>query len=487
VSSTFARFIVRHRLPILAVWIVLAALALPRAMSVHEVLRVEGQTLSESESKTGRELIREAFPLPVTHFFVVTMRGPLPIDSLSYGALLDSLTRVAASEPYISQTASYLTTRDSMFISEDRLTTFFIAATRPDLDRSPTDFVPDFRDAIHSTVDRITWAASYEVHVTGGPALDYDVRTVSKEDTEIGERKSLPFSALVLILAFGALVAALVPLVIGVLAIMSALGLVHVAAGFYPMSVFVLTIVSMVGLGVGIDYSLLIVTRFREEMNRGRGPREAAMRTIDTAGRAVITSGLTVLLGFAALLITPTSETRSVGIGGVLVVTAAVLLAVTLLPGVLSLIGRTIDRPRWLAKWLAWYHAPTGWEPAMRWLHSTPSARAVRSSLSASWCRRRRPSASSDRSTSGASSVFRTRSRPRCTSPPSAASSIWSPEHRSCGTRCCTPIPSGRARARRSSTPPTCPPTAAPRSSTSCSRTRRPLRAPWTSYAAFAA
>jgi RND superfamily putative drug exporter len=371
-NSTFARFIVRHRLPILTVWIVLTALALPRALSVHEVLRVEGQTLTESESKRGTELIRQAFPLPVTHYFVVTMSGRLPIDSLSYAALIDSLTRVAAAEPYISQTASFLTTRDSMFLSEDRRTTFFIAAARHDLERSPTDYVPQFRAAIHETVDRINWAAPYDVYVTGGPALDYDVRTVSKHDTEVGERKSLPFSAAVLILAFGALVAALVPLVIGVMAIMTALGLVHVAAEFYPMSVFVLTIVSMVGLGVGIDYSLLIVTRFREEMNRGRGPREAAERTIDTAGRAVITSGLTVLLGFAALLITPITETRSVGIGGLLVVTAAVLLAVTLLPGVLSLIGRAIDRPRWLAKKLAWYHAPTGWERWARWLGHHP-------------------------------------------------------------------------------------------------------------------
>lgn len=371
-NSTFARFVVRNRLPIVGVWIVLTMLALPRAMSVHEVLRVEGQTLTASESKHGTELIRGEFPLPVTHYFVVTMSGPLPIDSLSYAALIDSLTRVASSEPYISQTASFLSTRDSMFLSRDRRTTFFIAATRYDLERSPTDYVPQFRSTIHQTVDRINWAAPYSVHVTGGPALDYDVRTVSKHDTEVGERKSLPFSAAVLILAFGALVAALVPLVVGIMAIMSALGLVHVAAGFYPMSVFVLTIVSMVGLGVGIDYSLLIVTRFREEMNRGRGPREAAERTIDTAGRAVITSGLTVLLGFAALLITPITETRSVGIGGLLVVTAAVLLAITLLPGVLSLIGRAIDRPRWLAKKLAWYHAPTGWERWARWLGHHP-------------------------------------------------------------------------------------------------------------------
>ncbi|MBE0592824.1 MAG: MMPL family transporter [Gemmatimonadales bacterium] len=353
-------------------WLLLAAVAFPKAAHVDEVLRVEGQTLNDAESKLGMELIGDAFPLPITHFFVVTMHGPVPIDSLSYRAVLDSLTRTAALEPYISQTASYLSTRDTTFLSPDHRTTFFIAAARHDLDRSPTDYVPAFRQAIHSTLARINWASAYEVHVTGGPALDYDVRTVSKEDTRIGERKSLPFSAAILILAFGALVAAFAPIVIGVLAIVCALGLVHVAASFYPMSVFVLTIVSMVGLGVGIDYSLLIVTRFREEMNRGRGPREAAERTIDTAGRAVITSGLTVLLGFGALLITPTSETRSVGIGGLLVVSSAVLLSITLLPGALSLIGRAIDGPRWLARKLAWYHAPTGWERWARWLGHHP-------------------------------------------------------------------------------------------------------------------
>src|SRR5207253_1612778 len=82
------------------------------------------------------------------------------------------------------------------------------------------------------------------------------------------------------------------------------------------MSVFVLNIVSMVGLGVGIDYSLLVVTRFREELNRGLGSREAAARTIATAGLAVVTSGLTVIVGFAALFVVPLSETRSVAIGG---------------------------------------------------------------------------------------------------------------------------------------------------------------------------
>ncbi len=366
------RAIVRFRLALIAVWLLLAALALPRALHVHDVLRVEGETLYETESKRATDLITGAFPSPVTDFFIVTMSGSVPIDSLPYRALLDSLTLQARLEPYIGQVLSFLTARDTTLLSADRRTTFFVAAVQTNLSQSPVDLVPPFRDAIHGTLNRISWAADYEVHVTGGPALEYDLRTVSKEDTRRGERKALPIAAIVLVLAFGALVAAMLPLFVGVLAIVCALGIVHVVAAFYPMSIFVLTIVSMVGLGVGIDYSLFIVTRFREELNRGRGPREAAERTILTAGRAVVTSGLTVMLGFGALLVTPTADTRSVGVGGLAVVAVAVLLSVTLLPGALSLIGRAIDRPRWLAKRLAWYHAPTGWERWARWLGHHP-------------------------------------------------------------------------------------------------------------------
>ncbi|MGD8726005.1 MAG: MMPL family transporter, partial [Gemmatimonadales bacterium] len=237
-DTQLARAIVRHRYPVVMVWLILAMLALPGAVSVHEVLEVEGETLRQTESKLARETILGAFEVPVEGFFVVTLEGPVPIDSLSYHALLDSLTHRAQQEPYISRVVSYLTTPDTMMLSDDRRTTFFIAATAP-LDESPTNFVEAFREAIHGTHDRISWASGYDVYVTGGPALDFDIRTVSKEDTRVGERKALPLSAAILVLAFGALVAAFLPLVIGVLAIVFALGLVNVAAGFYPMSVFV--------------------------------------------------------------------------------------------------------------------------------------------------------------------------------------------------------------------------------------------------------
>jgi RND superfamily putative drug exporter len=367
-----ARGIIRFRFLVIAFWLLVGALAIPRASRVDQVLEVQGESRYDSDSRRAHLLIRESFTQPIGDFFAVTVSGPTRIDTPAYQNLLDSLTRNALAEPYITRVVSYLDTHDSSLVSDDRQTTFFLATVETESDRKATDYVPAFRNAVHSTVQRVPWAGAYDVNVTGGPALDYDVRTVSKHDAELSERNALPFAAIVLILAFGALVAALLPLLVGVFAITCSLALVQAASAFYPMSVFVLTITTMVGLGVGIDYSLLIVTRFREELNRGRSKREAAERTIATAGKAVVTSGLTVIVGFASLLVTPITETRSVGIGGLFVVTAAVLLAVTFLPAVLSIMGRAIDTPKWLAKRLSWYHHPAGWERWARWLGQHP-------------------------------------------------------------------------------------------------------------------
>ncbi len=367
-----ANLIVRSRFYILTIWLVLAVVAYPRAAQVHNVVAVEGGVLTKSESERANRLIREAFPSPVSNFFVVTVSAPVPIDSPRTRALIESLAATARREEYVTRVVSYLTLQDSTLISADGLETFLVAVAVPEEVDAKVERVPQFRDAIHSAVKSLDSPSGFEVHVTGGAALDYDVRNVSTEDVRLGERRSLPFSGLILLLAFGALVAAVLPLIVGVVAIICALALVHAAAAFHPMSIFVLTIVSMVGLAVGIDYSLLIVTRFREELNRGRGRREAATRTIRTAGRAVVTSGLTVAVGFASLLITPTTETRSVGIGGLFVVAAAVLLSVTFLPALLAYLGRAIDIPKWMARRLAWYHAPAGWERWARWLARHP-------------------------------------------------------------------------------------------------------------------
>jgi len=363
-----AKQIVRWRGWVLATWAMLGLLFVPRAAHVQRVLAVRGTAVSRSESARASQLIREAFPNPIAEYVAIVVHGPVRYTQPRFAMVLDSVSAALTREPYISQVISVRTIGESTFVSADKQTTFLIAALTPsstsDVSRT---VVPELRETVGSTLDRLPDADGFDIKVTGNPALDYDVRTISTEDTRRGEERVLPLTLAVLVLAFGALVAATLPIIVGVLAITIALGIVAVAAQFQTMSVFVLNITTMVGLGVGIDYSLLIVTRFREELNRGLSPTDAAVRTIQTAGSAVVTSGLTVVVGFGALILTPLVETRSVGVGGLIVVAVAVLLATTFLPAALAILGRNIDRPKWLAKPLARIHTPQGWE---RWARS---------------------------------------------------------------------------------------------------------------------
>jgi RND superfamily putative drug exporter len=362
-----ARQLVRWRGWVIAAWAVLALLFAPKATHVQRVLAVRGTNVEQTESARAAQLIREAFPNPIAEYVAIVVHGPVRYTHPRFETVLDSISAALKRQPYISQVISVRTIGESTFVSPDRRTTFVIAALSSATTSEVNSAVPELRETVRSTLARLPNADGFDVKVTGNPALDYDVRTISAEDTRRGEQRVLPLTLAVLVLAFGALVAATLPIIVGVLAITIALGIVAVAAQFQTMSVFVLNITTMVGLGVGIDYSLLIVTRFREELNRGLSPVDAAVRTIQTAGSAVVTSGLTVVVGFAALILTPLTETRSVGIGGLIVVAVAVLLATTFLPAALAILGRNIDRPRWLARPLARIHTPQGWE---RWARS---------------------------------------------------------------------------------------------------------------------
>src|SRR5213595_4319888 len=365
--------LVRWRGWVIAAWAALALLFAPRATHVPQVQPLRGGPSETTESGRASELLKQAFPSPFADYVAIVVHGPVRWTNQRFGVVLDTLKAATERRPYVSQVISVRSIGESTFVSRDRRTTFLIAALTPeftsDINKS---VIPDLRDKIRDALARAPGSDGFDVKVTGFPALDHDVRTVSAEDTERGEARVLPLTLVVLVVAFGALVAAMLPVIVGLLAITIALGLVTIAARYLPMSVFVLNITTMVGLGVGIDYSLLIVTRFREELNRGLSPVDAAVRTIETAGSAVVTSGLTVVVGFAALVSTPLTETRSVGIGGLIVVAVAVLLSTTLLPAVLAVLGRNIDRPKWLARLLVRIHAPTGWERWARWLGHRP-------------------------------------------------------------------------------------------------------------------
>ena len=209
----------------------------------------------------------------------------------------------------------------------------------------------DSPDALPILRERLRDAPGLTVELAGGPAFYGDVQEVSERDLQRSEVISLPLAALALLLVFGSIVAAGVPLVVGGSSVLVALAAIFVVAQLTPMSIFVLNLATLLGLGLGVDYSLLLTSRFREELAKRpiagdeRSRLEESVRiTVATAGRAVFFSGLTVLLGLLGLVLFEFMILRSVGIAGAVVVGFAVLAALTLLPALLALFGQHLDR-----------------------------------------------------------------------------------------------------------------------------------------------
>lgn len=181
------------------------------------------------------------------------------------------------------------------------------------------------------------------VSLTGGPVIEQNMNESSQSDLKQAETIGLPIALIVLILAFSGLVAAGIPLISGGMSVASTMGILYFIGQKIEMSVFVLNVVPMIGLALSIDFALLYINRFREELNKNT-LEEAISITTKTAGRAIGFSGLCVILGLSGLLFIHIDIFRSVAIGGICVVLISVLMALTFLPALLSLLGNNINR-----------------------------------------------------------------------------------------------------------------------------------------------
>src|SRR3984893_11112543 len=182
-----------------------------------------------------------------------------------------------------------------------------------------------------------------KLEITGETPLEFDLRKVSADVVRHAEKRALPLTLFLLLLAFGSLVAALLPLGVGIFSISMALGAAALLAHYLHLSILVQNLATMLGLGLGIDYAWLMVSRFREALAEGYDPGPAADIAAGQAGRTLIISATTVAIGFSALLIVPISELRSIGIAGLLVTALSVMLCTSILPWALSLLGHRID------------------------------------------------------------------------------------------------------------------------------------------------
>jgi putative drug exporter of the RND superfamily len=358
---------------VIAVWAVIAVAAGVRARRTPELLSGRGGSKLPSESQRADSLVAVRFPRPVAELFAVTVTAPGPFDRSGPRLVRDSLLAALDRQPYVRGTLSRHSVDDSTFQSRDRRTSLFLIAFQLPPERLGP-LVDPVREVLRRTLARLPGGSSYRVLVTGRSPLDLDERRLIADDSRRGELRVLPLTLAILVLAFGAVAAAMLPLGIAVLGVLVALAVVGQIAHVVELSVVALTIVTMIGLGVGIDYSLLMVTRFREELSTGLTPTAAVARTVRTAGGAVAISGITVILGFAALLPTPLMETRTVGWAGIVTVLVMMVLTTTLLPALLALMGPRIDWPRWLARRLAWYHGRRGWAWWARTIGRRPAA-----------------------------------------------------------------------------------------------------------------
>ena len=337
--ARLGRFVVRRRWAIVVAWAVVLLVALPLAPRVGGALRAGGFILDDLESARAKSLLQSELATPPSAVVVVYHSETATAGSPAFEAAAAEAIRRVPEAPHVVRILPHgLSPRQ---VSADGHTAYDIVFLSIAPDDSP--------QALPGIRERLAHPPGLEVQVAGGPAFYGDVQAVSESDLQRSEIVSLPLAALALLLVFGSVVAAFLPLVVGGAAVVVALGTIFLVAGATPMSIFVLNLATLLGLGLGVDYSLLMTSRFREELaartSEPAGTRvaQAVEATVETAGRAVFFSGLTVLLGLLGLILFEFMILRSVGIAGAIVVFLAGISALTLLPALLAIVGGRID------------------------------------------------------------------------------------------------------------------------------------------------
>ncbi|HEX6800353.1 MAG TPA: MMPL family transporter [Ktedonobacterales bacterium] len=329
----YGRLVHRLRWLILVLWIAGLAAAVPFAAQVSSMLHSGGYSTSGSESAQVQTVLQDTLKRTGTAAVVVFQSSGTPVADPGYQAELAAFEARARAFPHVSSVTDG-------GVGQDGNTTYLVVG----LDESESaaqQAMPAFEELLPSSGD-----GPARAYLTGAPETQRQFSSIVQHDVEHAELVSLPIALVVLLIVFGTLVAALMPLLLAVVAVPVALAAIYGVAAHTWTSIFVLNVASVIGLGIAIDYSLFMVRRFREELARGRNVREAVAWTVATTGEAILFSGMTVIVGFCGLLLIGIPFMRSFGIGGALVVGAAVLAALTLLPALLGILGPRVNALR---------------------------------------------------------------------------------------------------------------------------------------------
>jgi RND superfamily putative drug exporter len=222
-------------------------------------------------------------------------------------------------------------------VSEDRSATLIGFVMAGDFDTN-SDNIDVVVDVVHESA--AAERAGFDITIAGQATIGLDNRELTQEDREKGESIGVPIALLILIVVLGALAIAAMQLVMAIVSIVVAIGISALVGTFFELSLFVTNIITMIGLAVGIDYSLFVLSPYREERSQGLDRIDAVDRAGSTAGRAVVFSGMTVVLALIGMLLIPFNIFISIGLGAIFVVLGAMAAAMTLLPSMLILFDR---------------------------------------------------------------------------------------------------------------------------------------------------
>ena len=335
-TERLARACSRRPWRVIAVWLVAVAASIAAiGMFLGDVLTTDVEITRETESSRANDLLDRAFPEDLATLEreiteVVVVRGPAPAERIE--ALARELRAAGATAVVTSSDGTPLVSRDGD-----------AQAVLLGLGFDGEDDVED----VYDVVQRLDDEPAYDAAVTGEWTSDADQGELSTDDLRTGELFfGLPTALVILLLVFGSVVAGLVPMILAIVSIFVALGLAALLGQAYDLSLYTVNMLSAMGLALGIDYALFVVSRFREERVGGRERLDAIAAAGATASRAVLFSGMTFVLAMFGLVLVPSTIFRSLAAGAILVGIVSVFAALTLLPAVLGLLGDRIDALR---------------------------------------------------------------------------------------------------------------------------------------------
>ena len=334
--TRWGAFVYRFRRPIVVLTAVIGIASTALASQASGELSSGGWLARDSESSHVSDRLADEFGAGRSSL-IVLFRSDRLGDAAAPGfqaAVAESLAELRTDDR-VTGVVGYTETRDPRFVSERGDATYVVVQ----LSLSNEDSVA----AVHELREQIGTPDGLSWQLTGYGPVTEDSATQSERDLQRAEIVSLPIAAIILVFVFASLVAAGMPLFVAGLAIPSSLAVIFLVAQQIEMSVFVLNIATMLGLALAIDYSLFIVSRFREELAAGRTVEQAVERSLATSGKAVAFSGIAVAIGLSGLLAFEAPALRSIGLAGSIVVFCSLFYALTFLPAVLGMLGPRVN------------------------------------------------------------------------------------------------------------------------------------------------